>query len=226
MANNWSGYPNGKIPLDKMTQIRPDLASGGYAQPDAANAFNRMAKDFQAATGVPLKFVEAYRSYDMQVVLRNAYLAGKGNVAAIPGTSNHGWGLAFDFAYPMTSWNTQGQAWFRANEARYGFSSAQGVGDDEPWHKVYVGSTTTAAGGNSTPIQEAKDIFMQDAAFKSDSNSTVYLYIVETGGVRTLSGPEWTILTSADPTLKATVLSVAQTSAIVNGHLVDRVKGK
>jgi murein DD-endopeptidase len=81
-------------------------------------------------------------------------------------------------------------------------------------------------GGNATPIRPAEELFVKDAAFKSTTNGTVYLYLVETGAVRVLTGPEWTILTTADPTLKATELSPAQTSAIVNGHLVDRAKGR
>lgn len=150
MAENWSGYPNGKIPLSKMTQIVPALGVGGYAQPDAAIAYHAIAKAFQEAVGVPLKFVEAYRDIAGQERADAAEKAG-GPPAATVGTSKHGFGLAFDFAYPMTSWTTAGQKWFRANEARFGFSSAQGVADKEPWHKVYVGTTTTAA-STATPI--------------------------------------------------------------------------
>lgn len=176
MANNWSGQPNGRIPLAMMTELRDDLGAGGYAQTDAARAYQAIAAEFEEAVGVPLKFVEAYRDFAMQTTLRNAYLSGTGNVAAVPGTSNHGWGLAFDFAYPLTSWNTDGQAWFRANEARFGFSSAQGLADGEPWHKVYTGPTPTLAGLNAsqiiTPTPEQEGDTMR--TLKSKQTGAVY----------------------------------------------------
>lgn len=175
MPIGWSGYPNGQIPLSLMTQLAPILGIGGYAQPDAAEAFLRIARDFEAAVGIPLKFSEAYRGYQTQIELFTAryvrvqrvtgvywdgdYWAKKPDVAAaaVPGSSNHGWALAFDFAWPLTSWSTVGQAWFRANESRYNFSSAQGVADGEPWHKVYIGPTPTTAGGGSVPIDNRTD---------------------------------------------------------------------
>lgn len=40
----------------------------------------------------------SYRSYQQQVDLWNDYQAGRGNLAARPGTSNHGLGLAVDVA--------------------------------------------------------------------------------------------------------------------------------
>ena len=157
MPAGWSGRPNGRIPLSMLTELRGDIGVSGYAQADAARAYQAIAAEFERAVGVPLAFSEAYRDYDRQVYLRQLYLNGRGSPAAIPGTSNHGEALAFDFAYPMTSWSTKGQAWFRQNEARFGFSSAQGIADGEPWHKVYIGPTPTVAGGGATPIPERTD---------------------------------------------------------------------
>lgn len=186
MTNNWSGSPSGYIPLSKMTRLRSDIGPGGYAQPDAALAYLAMAAEFERAVGVPLKFTEAYRDYATSVQLfvarynrvarrtgifwDGSYWMKKPGVAAagIPGTSFHLEGLATDYAYPLTSWTTPGQAWFRANEARFGFSSAQGVADNEPWHKRYIGSTNTAAGTSGTPIEE-DDMAFTDPIKKSDS---------------------------------------------------------
>lgn len=148
MSDGWSGYPNGRIPLTMLTQIAP----GVYLQPDAARRVVSMMAPFLKATGLPLKSIEGYRDFATQVYYRNLYLTGKGNVAAVPGTSKHGEALADDFAWPMTSWTTPGQTWFRAHEAQYSQSSSQGVADGEPWHKVDVGSHTTTAGGGATPL--------------------------------------------------------------------------
>ena len=38
----------------------------------------------------------SYRSYEEQQELYEDYLNGTGNLAAVPGTSNHGWGTAVD----------------------------------------------------------------------------------------------------------------------------------
>jgi hypothetical protein len=40
----------------------------------------------------------SYRTYAQQVELYQAYLNGTGNLAAKPGSSNHGWGVAVDVA--------------------------------------------------------------------------------------------------------------------------------
>lgn len=195
MSIGWSGYPNGQIPLGLMTQLSPLLGVGGYAQPDAANAFRRMAKDFEAAVGIPLKFSEAYRGLATQeglftdryvrtnavtgIYWQGSYWVKKPGVAAaaVPGTSNHGYAIAFDFAWPLTSWSTEGQAWFRANEARYNFSSAQGVADGEPWHKVYVGPTTTTSGGDAVEIPATRKELDTMRVFSNiDEGGRAYLF--------------------------------------------------
>lgn len=175
MADNWSGSPAGNIPLSKMTRLRSDIGPGGYAQPDAALAYLAMAPEFERAVGVPLKITEAYRDYATSVhlfVTRHTRVARRTGIfwdgsywvlnpgqapAGIPGTSFHLEGLAIDFAYPLTSWTTAGQKWFRANEARFGFSSAQGVADGEPWHKRFIGQTNTIAAHAATPITYKED---------------------------------------------------------------------
>jgi len=64
-----------------------------------------------------------------------------GAMAAVPGTSNHGWGLAVDLAIGLPA-HAQGldfedRAWLEANVARFGFSYESTT---EPWHiRYYVG---------------------------------------------------------------------------------------
>ncbi len=72
----------------------------------------------------------SYRDYDAQVYFWNLYLRG-GNLAARPGTSNHGIGSAVDFASePM--WN-----WLKSNGSKYGWKKIEAF--TEPWHWNYVG---------------------------------------------------------------------------------------
>jgi hypothetical protein len=63
-----------------------------------------------------------------------------GNLAAAPGTSKHGLGLAADVA--------GGQAWLRANGAKYGWANTGlGFSQREPWHFEYKGAVPQMAMG-------------------------------------------------------------------------------
>ena len=67
--------------------------------------------------GVSFGVTDFYRSYDAQVdLVRRKGLYSQGGLAAEPGTSQHGWGLAVDLDLDATA-----QAWLRANGARFGF---------------------------------------------------------------------------------------------------------
>lgn len=62
-------------------------------------------------------------------------------MAAVPGTSNHGWGLAVDFAEELNgrpgveSVSPKFVKWLVKNAATYGFSAEL---QSEPWHWRYV----------------------------------------------------------------------------------------
>jgi LAS superfamily LD-carboxypeptidase LdcB len=64
-----------------------------------------------------------WRSYEEQVRLKKQ----KPNLAATPGRSNHGWGLASDLSYGSAA----AQRWVHANAARYGLRFPMSY---EPWH--------------------------------------------------------------------------------------------
>ena len=121
-------HSNGRIPADALAPI----GDGGHrlAAPAAA-AF----LDLRAAArrdGVTIGVTDSYRSFDAQVdVARRKGLYSQGGLAALPGTSQHGWGLAVDLDL-----DARAQAWMRANAAGFGF-----VEDTprEPWHWAYKG---------------------------------------------------------------------------------------
>jgi LAS superfamily LD-carboxypeptidase LdcB len=54
-------------------------------------------------------------------------LYADGGLAAVPGTSNHGWGLAVDVDTDQAG----AQQWMQANGHRFGFVEAV---RREPWH--------------------------------------------------------------------------------------------
>lgn len=123
-----TGYENGRLPDSALTSI--GIGSHRLAAP-AADAFKQM-RAAAAAEGVDIGVTDSYRSYDAQVdVARRKGLYSQGGLAAKPGTSDHGLGLALDLDLDATA-----QTWMRTNGKRFGF-----VEDTprEPWHWKFDG---------------------------------------------------------------------------------------
>lgn len=119
-------YGNGKIPAEALTQIS---GSNHRLWAPAAGAFEQL-RAAAAKDGVNIGITDSYRSYEAQVdVAQRKGLYKNGGLAADPGTSPHGWGVALDLKL-----DSQAQAWMRANAGQFGF-----VEDTprEPWHWVF-----------------------------------------------------------------------------------------
>ncbi|WP_263118180.1 M15 family metallopeptidase [Cellulomonas sp. RIT-PI-Y] len=122
-----AAYGNGKIPADALQQV--GTTSHRLWAP-AASALTQLIADAKAQ-GVTIGITDSYRSYASQVdVAARKGLYSEGGLAAVPGTSDHGWGMAADLDLDSSA-----QAWMRANAGRYGF-----VEDTprEPWHWAYT----------------------------------------------------------------------------------------
>ncbi|MDH3678845.1 MAG: M15 family metallopeptidase [Acidimicrobiia bacterium] len=120
------GFGNGRVPVEALAPVG-DTGHRLYAP--AAEALTVLLHDAQAA-GVTIGLTDSYRSLAGQHdVAERKGIYGQGGLAAVPGTSNHGWGLSTDLALdgPALSWMRE-HAW------RYGF-----VEDvpREPWHWTY-----------------------------------------------------------------------------------------
>lgn len=130
----WKSYPNGLIPP---AALCPLSVPGHMLRADAAAAYERLAAAYRQAFGRSLCLSDSYRSYAEQVRL----FREKPSLAAVPGTSNHGWGLAVDFCGGMQSFGTPDQAWMRANAGSYGWYhpswAEPGGSRPEPWHWEY-----------------------------------------------------------------------------------------
>lgn len=136
-ARQWGGYPNGLIPPSAMCP----LGVGGHSlRCDAAAAYRAMTAAFAGAFGEPICITDSYRTYASQVELYGE----KPALAAVPGTSNHGWGLAVDLCGGIQAFGTAQYAWMVANAGRFGFLhptwADPGNGREEPWHWEYAGS--------------------------------------------------------------------------------------
>ena len=120
------GYGNGQVPAEA---LRPVADTGHRLWAPAANGLQRLIDD-AAADGVTVGITDSYRPVAVQERLaREKGLYKDGGLAAVPGTSNHGWGIATDLDL-----DARGLEWMRANAWRYGF-----VEDvpREPWHWTY-----------------------------------------------------------------------------------------
>jgi LysM repeat protein len=102
--------------------------------PSAANAWNAMRAEALEVYGIdiyPGGAMSAYRTYEQQDQLYEAFLAGYGAPANPPGTSSHEAGTAVDVETPEMRWVIDQIGW------KYGWSKVHGPG--EWWHVDYVG---------------------------------------------------------------------------------------
>ncbi|WP_396044592.1 D-alanyl-D-alanine carboxypeptidase family protein [Cellulomonas sp. P22] len=114
------------------------LWQGGYQlRADAAVSLAVLNQAFVARFGADLCISSAYRTYGQQQSVK----AQKGGLAAAPGKSNHGWGLAVDFCSQETTgarWT-----WLNENAPSYGWDNPEwarpgGSGPYERWHWEYT----------------------------------------------------------------------------------------
>ena len=119
---------NGKLPASDLAPI-----AQGQLRKDAAAAWNAMNVEARrnGLQLVPTGSKSSYRSYAQQVELWNLYQSGRGNLAARPGTSNHGWGNAVDLATPEM------RSMVDRIGAKYGYSKSWSDAPSEWWHIVY-----------------------------------------------------------------------------------------
>lgn len=133
---------NGNVPRSAMTALSWCADSAGNQQwlrTDAAEAMVRLNAAFSAEFGENIAIDLSYRSYADQVAIRDAL----GSIAARPGTSNHGRGLAIDtWEWAAYSFGTPRYDWLVANGPTYGWvspSARSGGSNSEYWHFEYVG---------------------------------------------------------------------------------------
>lgn len=172
----WGGHTNGSIDTALLVDV---TGRGDYLEPTAAARWLALSAACLRATGVLLTAApgsSANRPVSIQETFYTAYrkyLAGGpyAPVAAVPGTSNHGWARAIDitgyegntawvsprtgkrYSVNITVWN-----WLQAHAAEYGYDWATGDSSGEPWHwESLTTPGTTVAGGAGTPILNRTD---------------------------------------------------------------------
>lgn len=133
------GSSNGAVPASDLCLLWDGV---NMLRGDAAVTLAELNENFRAALGTDLCITDSYRTLAEQ--RRLAYT--KGGLAATPGTSNHGWGLAIDLCTSVTN-NSDAIGWLKANGATFGWTNPNwalpgGAGPHEPWHWEYLPGTT------------------------------------------------------------------------------------
>jgi hypothetical protein len=168
LPSSLAGQPNGRLPSNLL--VKPGFPGRplGLLHPLASQAWLALARDVKANFSEVLTVTstgDAYRDYNRQVTTfttryTTTRLPGRPSkvwngvtywqkpgtaMAAVPGTSNHGWGLAVDtclYRDNVVVGITANMAmfnWMQLNAFRYGLSwEAQ----SEPWHLRYWSGDT------------------------------------------------------------------------------------
>lgn len=174
-----------KLPSDLKTQANGNLdpeilkpITGSKMHRLAAKAFKAMEKAAKK-DGIILKPTSASDAYRPLSVQEKAFLSrydnkprksslprsydGKrwwlipGNApAAVPGTSNHGWGLAIDIA----NIDQKKVEWLLKNAATFGFSWEL---QNEPWHIRYVAGDNLPTAVQSSESKSVEDVATEPA---------------------------------------------------------------
>lgn len=120
---------NGRLDPSELAPI----AQGRLALAAAAawNAMNQESRSLGIEL-VPTGSKSSYRTYEQQVELWNLYQSGRGSLAAHPGSSNHGWGLAVDT--PTIEMHQM----IERIGAKYGYQKRWSDAPTEPWHVKYT----------------------------------------------------------------------------------------
>lgn len=136
---------NGRLDTSELEPIKGagSSKSKGHKLNDvAAKAYSEMVAAAEA-DGISWDIIDSYRDYETQVdVAARKGLYNKGGLAAVPGTSNHGWGSAVDLKL-----NDAALAWLRANAKKFGFTNIP----REPWHWEHKASVEFAKTGKEDP---------------------------------------------------------------------------
>lgn len=127
-------YPNGLIPSRYLCNLPQ---KGHQLRADAAVAFARLNAAYQQHFGHQACVTDAYRPISVQ---RALYQSKPPGFAAVPGTSNHGWGLAVDFCGGVQNQGSAEFNWMQANSKKFGWIHPSWAYSSpfEPWHWEFV----------------------------------------------------------------------------------------
>lgn len=129
-------HPNGQVPDGELCSLP---LTGHRLHSDAARAWGRLNRAYRNRFSAPLCLTDSYRSLSAQQSLYSL----KPGLAAPPGTSNHGWGVAVDLCGGVETGASAAYRWLSERARENGWVNpgwAQPTGSrPEPWHWEYLG---------------------------------------------------------------------------------------
>jgi hypothetical protein len=129
-------FANGQLPTSTLCSL--PFAPGHKLRADAAVRLIRLNEVYKGRFGVDLCLTDSYRSLASQY----SVAARKPGLAARPGTSEHGWGLAIDVCGGPDQLGSSRRTWFLANAPAFGWNNPDwarpGGSKPEPWHWEFV----------------------------------------------------------------------------------------
>lgn len=129
-------YPNGYFPASALCPITGHPAD--MMRPAAARGLNALKQAYEADLGEPLCITDTYRPYHEQVIVAQQ----SPGLAARPGRSKHGLGLAVDLCGGVENFGTREHLWMKQHAPLFGFfhpAWAEPTGSmPEPWHWEYT----------------------------------------------------------------------------------------
>lgn len=130
-----SKHPNGRIPQDDLC---PLPQRGESLRADAAAAFYKLNVAYHKRFGEQMCVRSSYRSYEKQ---RQLYQRMPAGMAARPGNSKHGNGIAVDLCGGVQNGGSPQFKWLEANSKKYGWIHPAWAYSSpyEPWHWEYRG---------------------------------------------------------------------------------------
>lgn len=131
-------YPNGELPDSALCPATSDGTQ--VLRCDAAVAYRLLGAAYATDFGSGLCITDSYRSRNGQ----EKVFAAKPRLAAVPGTSVHGLGLAVDLCGGIERFGSDEFDWMVAHAPSYGWVhpgwAGAGGSRPEPWHFEYVGA--------------------------------------------------------------------------------------
>lgn len=180
---------NGQRTASQLRALRS--APGQRLRPDAAPAWDRLAYAVRARFGWLPRLTDSYRPYAVQEALfRKRYRPGvgfdtrywngkpwhrvTGPASAVPGRSNHGWGLAVD----CTDLAQAGFYGLRYKQLmslapQYGWTNNEGIRVSEPWHLVYNPGLDKHKGEQPIGVWDVEKVDLREAHKVAVTSKTV-----------------------------------------------------
>lgn len=148
------GAENGLLEAAQLSEITATCSVNA----DAAPSFRAMVRAARKS-GVTIYGGSCYRDLAGQIAVREEWCAlDLCDMAAVPGTSSHGWGKAVDLrdADGSLTFTSAGYLWMEANAWLYGWNHPGWAAADsdtpEAWHWEWVGDGGTMFPGQPIPV--------------------------------------------------------------------------